>query len=152
MKPITKITVVFFVSLAFVSSASARVLTAKVTGVVDSVSTEGGFALDSSISAGSVMTGFCIYDTDTPDMDDSPYHGTYPVISLSMTIGNYTFMHDSNSPEPALWDIGTFDYCYRVASNAPRFDGIVYMNGSPLTYDEISWDYTYMEPIDDGAH
>jgi len=48
--------------LALVGPASARVITVKVEGVVNSVNVGGRFALDGSVGVGSAMKGFRIYD------------------------------------------------------------------------------------------
>ena len=164
MKPITKIIVGLLLCLALATSASAKVCIAKVTGVVTSVRTSRSVTLDGSVNVGSAMTGFCIYDTNTPDMDSSPSHGSYPVMSLSMIVGNYTFTYDpaidlivQNLPTlPAMpstgasWGIWTDGYSCIVSTSAPRFDGIVYINGSPKTFDDISWSYynNHITPID----
>ncbi len=140
---------IVYLSLARI--APAKVVIVEVTGIVHSVQTEGGFALDGSISEGSVMTGTCTYDTSTPDLDDSPCHGTYALLSLSMTIGNYTFTHDP-TPTPAggraLFEVSVVDLAYEAHSSAPFFDGTIYVNGSPKTYNDIPWIDTYLKPID----
>jgi hypothetical protein len=140
-KRISYIWLTMQVSLVIVAPASATILTVEVTGVVDSVGTQGGFALDGSVDLGSVMTGFTTYDTETPYLDG----GGYPVILISMTIGNYSFTHDPSASDPARFVVYTVDPGYIASSDALRFDGTVYIDGSPKTYDDITWDWTYLE-------
>jgi len=129
------------VSLVIVAPVWATILTVEVTGVVGSIATDGGLALDGSVGLGSVMTGFCTYDTDTPDLGS----GSYAMISISMHIGNYTFTHDPMSPDPPMFRVYTADPVYIATSDALRFDGTVYIDGSPKTYDDITWSWTYLE-------
>jgi len=140
------------VSLVFLAPASATIITVEVTGVVDSVATDGGLALDGSVIVGSVMTGFCIYDTDTPDEDPSEDKGKYALLSISMNIGNYTFTHDPMSTDSALFNVGYDNWwIYRVDSASPRFDGTLYIDDSPKGYDDIAWDYTYLKLMKVGS-
>lgn len=127
--------------LSMGQGAWATILTVEVTGVVDSIGTDGGFALDGSVSIGSTMSGYCTYDTDTPEIGV----GGYALVSISMTIGNYIFTHNPASPDPALFIVHTVDPGYLVRSTGPRFDGTIYVDGLPKTYDDIMWDWTYME-------
>ena len=126
-------------------TALATIITVEVEGVVNYFGTGGGLARDGSVGLGSTMTGYCTYDTETPDQADQADFGFYPVISISMTIGNYMFTHDPTSSDPAYFTVGTVDPGYRVYSNAPRFDGTIYINETPQTYDDITWGYTYLE-------
>ena len=126
--------------------ASATIITVEVEGIVDSVTTDGGLTLDGSVGIDSVMTGFCSYDTEMPDQEDSDYIGIYSVISVSMTIGNYTFTHNPTSLDLPFFRVGTVvDPAYSAMTDGGRFDGTVTVNGSgPLTYDDINWNWTYM--------
>ena len=127
-------------------SASATIITVEVTGVVDYFNTEGGFALDGSVNIGSAMTGSLTYDTETPDeFPTNEDIGGYPLISILMTIGNYTFTHDPTSPDYPFFIVGTVDPGYIASSDALRFDGTVYIDGSPKIYDDITWSWTYLE-------
>ena len=128
-------------------SVYAEIITVEVTGIVDYFSTEGGFALDGSVSIGSSMTGFCSYDTDTPDQADGEDMGIFPMISISMTIGNYTFTHDLVSADYPYFAVSTVDPTYAAISPNPCFDGIIYVDSSPQTYDDITWGYTYLRPF-----
>lgn len=122
------------VLLMFGSLTYGDVITVHVSGVVDSVTTQGDFTFDSSLSIDSLMNGFCIYDTDTPDLDGDSYHGRYVLQYLSMTIGNYTFTHDPLSPDPAYFEVWKGDTTYLAKSS----DGILNQNGSLLPYDDIA--------------
>ena len=137
---------VLAIFLVLAGRASATVVTINVTGVVNSIDTNGGFVLDGSVVIDSIMTGFCTYDTDTPDEDPSEDKGYYPIISISMTIGNYTFTHDPMSTDSALFNVGYDNgWIYRVDSASPRFDGTIYVDGSPKTFDDITWEEPYGE-------
>ena len=140
-KRICNIWLTLAVCLVLVTPVSATIIIVEVTGVVNSVETVGGLALDDLVSIGSAMTGLCTYDTETPVLGS----GSYAIISISMTIGNYTFTHDPMSPDPPLFRVHTVDPGYFVRSDAARFDGTVTINGlGPLTYDDITWDWTYL--------
>ncbi|MBA7685055.1 hypothetical protein ES703_93470 [subsurface metagenome] len=119
--------------------ALATIITVEVEGVVNSVGVGGRFALDGSVDVGSVMTGSATYDTETPDLDS----GSYALISILMTIGNYSFTHDPSASEPAFFIVYTVDPGYRTFSRAPRFDGIIYVDGTPMTFDDITWEEPY---------
>jgi len=121
--------------------AKATIITVEVTGTIDSIETA-GFVLDGSVLSGTGMTGFCSYDTEAPDQEPGEYMGLYPIISISMTIGNYTFMHNPISSETAGFLVTTIDPGYGVGSGDPYFDGIIIENTVPKTYDDIIWSYT----------
>jgi hypothetical protein len=144
-KGILKIWLALVVSLVIVAPASATILTVEVTGVVDYFNTEGGFALDGSVGLGSSMAGTTIYDTEAPNLLPPGDNAQYAIISISMTIGNYTFTHDPMSVDPPLFRVFTVDPVYVASSNALRFDGTVYIDSSPKTYDDITWGWTYLE-------
>ena len=146
MKTTAKITAALLV-LALAGSVSARVITVEVEGVVTHINTGGGFALDGSVIIGSEMTGFTTYDTDTANLGDS-ITGLYNLISISMTIGNYIFEHDLISADFPYFRVSTVDPGYDVTSPAPRFNGTIYVNGTPKTYDDITWGYTYLVLFD----
>lgn len=147
MKSAISIMFVVLIGLPISNSqpAWAAIITVEVEGTVNYFSTGGGFALDGSVGLGSTMTGFCIYDTDTVDQVSSELTGYYPLISISMTIGNYTFTHDPASLDFPFFEVGMTDPVYIVGSEAPRFDGTITADGSPKTYDDITWGYTYLE-------
>ena len=151
-KRISNIWLALVVSLVIVAPVWATILTVEVEGVVNSIGTDGGFALDGSVSFGTAMTGFCIYDSQTPDLELSEYNGKYALLSISMNIGNYTFTHNPISPNPALFKVYIGNPCYKVNSVSPRFDGTVIVDGLPLTYDDIIWgDWAFLELMDIGT-
>ena len=119
--------------------AWATILTVEVEGVVDGVWTKGDLVLDGSVTAGSTMSGYYTYDIDTPDQNPNDHTGEYELISISMNIGNYTFMHNPMSPELAIFEVSVYGHSYAAWSHDPSFDGTVYINGSPKTYDDVNW-------------
>lgn len=142
MKNIAEILTVLFAILALGAvNLQAAIITVEVEGIVNSIGTQGGFSLDGSIDIGSLMTGSCSYDTQTSDLGS----GSYAMISISMTVGNYTFTHDPMAPDPAYFTVYTVDPVYIASGDALRFDGTVYIDGSPKTYDDITWGWTYLE-------
>ena len=126
--------------LVFGGIARAEIVTVEVTGVVDTVETLGDFALDGSVSIGTSMTGFCTYDSETPDLHENEGFGEYALISTSMGIGNYIFTHDSIS-ETALFEVVNFAVIYSAKSGSASFNGTVFDDGTPKTYDDIIWHY-----------
>ena len=135
------IVLVVLVALAISTSQStfAAIITVEVEGMVNSVGTHSGFALDDSVDTGSVMTGSYTYDTHTPDLAEGWEIGIYPLISISMTIGNYTFTHKPTSSELPHFIISAIDDIFIVDSDDPRFEGTITVNGAPETYDDIAW-------------
>ena len=128
------------ICLAFTGQSLGEIVTVEVAGTVDSISTTGGFILDDSVSNGSAMTGTFIYGSNTPDLDSgSSYHGSYTLLSLSMTIGNYIFTHDPTSPNPGLFDVWKTDITYLARTNY----GIATLDGTSQSYDNI-----YIELMD----
>ena len=125
--------------------ASATIITVEVEGVVDSIGTYFGFDLDGSVSIGTPMSGFCTYDTDTPDyLDSDDSRGAYPLISISMTIGNYTFTHNPMSSKWSSFYVRTYSAIsgsavYSAGSPESRFEGTITVNGIPKSYDDLSW-------------
>ena len=142
-KRISNIWLMLLVSLVILAPASAEVVTAEVEGIVNSVSVVGRFALDGSVSVGSTMAGTFLYDTEAPNLLPPGDNGQYAIISISMTIGNYTFTHNPASSEPPLFTVYTVDPGYYVKSDGPRFDGTIYVDGSPKTFDDITWEEPY---------
>ncbi len=97
--------------------------------------------LDGSVSIGTIMNGFTIYDTDTPDLSPGIGLGIYDVISISMTFGNYTFTHNPDATESAQFVIHPSNQAaYDVRSWDPSFLGTIYINGEPKTSDDVSWE------------
>jgi len=127
--------------------ASAEVVTVEVEGVVNSVYTGGALVLDGSVDTGSLMTGSCIYDTDTPDEEPSEWAGIYRLISISVTIGNYTFTRDPTSAKYPLFFVDKGDRGYRISSWRSRFDGTITVGGLPKTYEDIAWGSNYVHLV-----
>jgi hypothetical protein len=140
------------ICLTIGSSVYGEILTVEVTGIVDSVETTGGLAFDGSIGVGSEMTGLCTYDTDTPDLSPSEYNGKYALISTSITVGNYTFTH--NPISSATFRVATEEAVvfgkgvYRAGGPGVRFEGTIFVDGLPQTYDDITWPEAYSELFD----
>ena len=144
-KRIWKIWLALVVCLVIVAPVWARIITVEVTGVVEGVATHGGLALDGSVVIGSIMTGTTTYDTDTPDQHPNVLYGEYELISISMTVGNYTFTHDPMSSTSAFFEVhilSSNSYSYGLRSRDPRFDGTIYINGLPKTSEDLDWQYS----------
>jgi len=75
-------------------TAIAAIVEVEVEGVVDKVNELGGFGFDGSVAIGSVMSGYFRYDSEAVDQDLSEYTGLYSVISVSLSVGSYTFGDD----------------------------------------------------------
>ncbi|MBN2456151.1 MAG: PEP-CTERM sorting domain-containing protein [Sedimentisphaerales bacterium] len=120
--------------------ARGEIITIEVTGVVNSIDTQGGFALDDSVYIGSEMTGSCSYDTEAIDHYPQLNNiGEYDLSSVSMTIGNYTFFNNPMPPDELLFKVFSIDLSYIARSLSPRFDGFITLNGSFKSYDDIDW-------------
>jgi hypothetical protein len=145
-KRIWEILLALMVCLIPGGSASAAIVTVEVTGVVDRIE-QNGLTKDDSINYGTAMSGFAVYDTNTPDLDSSDFRGIYNLISVSMSIGNYTLSDYSTPSDSALFDI-----CYdggpiwRVRSNTAGFDGEIIVNDAPHTCDDF--DVLYIQILD----
>ncbi len=112
------------------SPALADLVIVELGGIVNDIDTYGGLTFDGSLYVGSPMAGTFTYDSEAPP------EPSYPVTSISMTVGNYTFMHDpTSSKSPSC----RFGVSYYIRSGAPRFDGTAYINGLPTTYDDADW-------------
>lgn len=144
MRPSMSVMVGILIALFIPNSqpALAEIVTVEVEGIVDEVWADNGLTLDASVEIGTAMTGSCSYDTETVDLfPQFDHRGEYQLISISMSIGNYTFMNDPAFPDSALFEVSALGNFYHIASSyAPRFDGIVYIDGSPKTYDEVNFD------------
>ncbi|MBN2456154.1 MAG: PEP-CTERM sorting domain-containing protein [Sedimentisphaerales bacterium] len=134
--------------LSLVSFAGAEIITIEVTGVVNLLRTGGGFEVDGSVEVGSEMVGFCTYDTETPDLESSEYYGTYELISIFMTIGNYTFAHNQESTEIPIFRVGAADFGYAARSLAPSFEGSIIVDGFTKTYHDSDWGYIHIALMD----
>jgi hypothetical protein len=145
-KKIWKILSPLLFCLALGGPALAEIVTLEVTGVVDRI-VQNGLTTDDSINYGIPMSGFAVFDTETPDLDSSETVGIYNLISVSMSIGNYT-LHDHSTPsDSALFRI-SYDNrtLWRVASTAAGFDGEIIVNDTPHTSDDF--EVLYIQVID----
>ena len=119
---------------------SADIIEVHVEGVVTTSGgsvTGGNFAQDGSITSGTAMTGYCIYDTDQYPS------GTYNLTYVEMAIGNYTF-------SPSVGTYGRFrieSYIpdYKIGARDAQFDGTIWVDGVPKSSDEITWGNNYFE-------
>jgi len=136
------------VCLAIVAPASATIITVEVTGTVDSIITDGGLTLDGSVIVGSEMNGYCTYDSETPDLNPIEENGKYALLSISMTVGNYTFTPDPTLPEYLFFGVGTGDHGYSAWGGNTRFDGTVYLDATPYSYEDIDWSIRSLELMD----
>ncbi|MHC4418206.1 MAG: hypothetical protein ACYSU6_06425, partial [Planctomycetota bacterium] len=147
MRFIRTIVSVLLALCAFFASgrASGAIITVEVEGIVDSIGTEGGFGLDGSVGVGSVMSGFCVYDTGAENLLPPGANGQYSMISISMSVGNYTFSRNPTSLSSPLFTVYTVDPVYVASTEDARFDGTITVSGTPQAYDDITWGWTYME-------
>jgi len=124
------------VLLLFTALAYGKTITIEVTGEVTYLRYgEGGLSCDSSIAEGTLMTGSCSYDLEAISLDGF----NYSLLSMEMTVGNYTFTTDS----------GLFctysDKVYSATTCEGVFDGNIFDDGEIKTFDEIAWSVTYFE-------
>lgn len=131
---------VFSIVLITSRSGSAYIVTVHIEGIVSEIQTFDGLTLDDSATIGSLMTGYYTYDTETPDQhwpDDTT--GRYSLISISMNIGNYSFMHNPAATKEPFWGIsaGNGGFYYSIASGHPVFYGPCYMNGESTNLEDL---------------
>ena len=130
--------------LVFAASGVAEIVTIEVTGVVNGVGGSGGVTSDGSVVIGTVMNGSYTFDTDAPDLGAGDGYGLYEIVSISMSVGNYTFTNDPAGiyapPKIRLNSVG--EKTYSVTSFSTSFDGIIYVDGLTKTYDDLSWERT----------
>ena len=67
------IPLIVLLSIGLAGPVWGTILTVEVTGAVDEIVSEGGFAWDESVYMGATMTGYCVYATETPDLEPSRY-------------------------------------------------------------------------------
>lgn len=131
----------------FVMTAAAGVfgqaVMVEVEGVVDTLSFEGGFAMDGSVSTGVKMTGFCIFDPEVSVINGS--YTDYSLTAMSLTVGNYTFAYDTSAGELPLLRKYPQDHVFAAFTDTPVFTGTIYEDGIAKTWSQVDWQYTYME-------
>lgn len=121
--------------------ARSEIIEVQVEGVVTWVHTVSGFELDGSVEVGTQMSGFCRYDTLSPDMQPLEAIGTYNMFDLSLSVGNYTFMHDAMSGGAPHFEVAynesTFGYV--ATTSDPAFEGTMFYNDTAITFAELEW-------------
>lgn len=136
-----KILIILMISLfGICSKGRAEIIIIGIEGIVDSVD-DSYDLLEGDVSVGSTITGFYIYDSETPDSTpELTYQGLYEYSTtpygMSMTIGEITFQTNTADVDFVLsiWnDYGVIPKDqYRVAShnNLPLED---------LNIGKLSW-------------
>jgi hypothetical protein len=119
--------------VCFAGQVTAEIVTVHVEGIVDEVITTGPYDLDGSVVAGTLMSGYCVYDTATADL----YVGTYPLLDISMSVGDYVFSHEPGA-SGAGFKVYTDDG-YLAESRAPIFEGLVTKYGNPIGWEDEVW-------------
>ena len=154
MKRLISIVFIALAALVILNSqpASATIITVQVTGIVNEVFTDGGLNLDGSVGVGTPMSGYCTYDSQTADLNPIESNGKYALLSISMTVGNYNFTPDPLLPEYIFFYVYTGDYGYSASGGNIRFDGTVYLDGAPQSYEDINWSIATLELIDLGTN
>jgi hypothetical protein len=136
-----KRTIIFLFYIMFLLScrtALCEIITVEFTGTVSSVYAGGDFTLDDSVNLNTFMYGRMTYDSTAVDQDTSPYCGTYDILTISMYIGNYTFLQQS----PSYFRVVCGDSHYTFATSS-YFDGTILVDGTPAGYEDLSWDDSY---------
>ena len=143
---------ILFITLISVLFVNAEIISVSVTGVVNSITTEGGFELDGSVFNGVSMSGLFSFDTQASDISDSDWNGKYEIHSVAMSIGNYNFMHNPSSSDKPLFTVFKGNAFILVDTLSPRFDGgAIYDHGISYNFDEIDWKYLYLELMNLGT-
>lgn len=125
-----------FVLFTFCSLACAGLVTVEVEGVVNYYDLGGGITLDGSLHEGSVMHGVFTYDDEDDYFFSEGSVKKYPLRSISMTVGSYSFTHDLQSGELPYYFLGQANI---ATSGAPVFEGLFYdegvlVDGSEMPY------------------
>jgi len=126
------------------------VITVEVTGVVNQIYENDGFVLDGSVNLGTTMTGRFVYDTDTIHDDALPLY-SFPIESIYMNVGNYSFYHNYNGNEFPYFRVGSVDQIYIVDSLSSYFDGNIYDEGISKCFNDIDWEWTHITTMKIGT-
>jgi len=134
--------IILLVILFLTGSSIASIVTCNLEGYVNEIRLADNVQLDGSVDIGTTFTASFVYDTEAPDLSpvlDSV--GVYHIISIEINFSNYSFYHnpDSDSSPTFSIDIGSLTY-YTIRSVDPAFDGTIYIDGLPKTYDDLSWE------------
>ena len=143
-----KLVCVIIILIIIQVNVLANIIKVQVTGVVDSLSENGGFALDGSITAGSVMTGIITYDSQAPNIAPSHLSNEiYEIISVTMQIGNYQFSSILSQDAPLFTTFYT-DPGYLIIVETARFEGAFFDNGNLRNFDDYEWAVSKLKPLD----
>jgi hypothetical protein len=129
------------VFLAGALPANGYPVTIYIEAVVDTVDDSGNY-LEGKISPGSLITGYYIYESTTPDTNPSLYVGDYehytPPYGISLTVGGFEFKTNPLNVDFLLEIIN--DYTSGGLHDAY---GLISYNNLPLyngtSVNEISW-------------
>jgi len=134
-----KVSILFFLLFVFffVSSTYGEIITVNVTGEVTMAYGHGGLSWDDSLTVGTLMTGSCSYDTEAASINGYNYH----LLSLTMTVGDYTFTASQPVTELSLFRIapGYTEKVYAASTYDAVFEGNYWDNGEIKSYDEFPW-------------
>jgi len=142
---VKKIFIGFIAAILFATGSSkAAVLTCIAQGYVHRIELLDDVELDGSVDIGTDFTVSFVYDTDSPDLWwDIHDLGKYNIISIDITVGNYSFYHRPESELNTTFSIdlglsggGT---TYDVYSADPGFDGTIFIDGQPKTFEDLNW-------------
>ncbi len=140
-KVFTILAVIMFLSIF---PAQAALITIEIEAIVDSVDDKDNY-LEGQISPGDTITGFYIYDTDTPDTSPYSYIGHYQhydaPAGISLSVGGFDFrtnpenidflvgiVNDGTSGDDGYWLVS---YNNLPLSNGTLVDSIVWQLNDP---------------------
>jgi len=129
-----KLEILFIIAVLLNTAVSGQELTIEVTGVVTSVESGGGLSWDGSVTEGTLMSGSCSYDTEAISTDGY----NYPLLSITMIVGDYIFKHNVFATDLASFRTGA-DKVYAAVTWDGVFEGDVFDDGEIKTFDEIEW-------------
>ncbi|MBN1256870.1 MAG: PEP-CTERM sorting domain-containing protein [Planctomycetes bacterium] len=132
--------------LALPNLTEAEIITVEVTGMVESIDYSGGLAFDNSITNGTSISGSYTYDTAAPDQDSNADDGKYEMINAYVEIGNYTFLHKPDSTQGLNFYTDRDSDRYQVWSEDAEFTGTFYRDGTPLAFDDYTWEQANLYP------
>jgi hypothetical protein len=119
--------------------ASSEIVTVEFEGIVNGCGARGSFAFDGSVNIGTPMSGVMTYDSTTADREPAINRGSYDIIAISMSIGNYTFLQQSPSSSDAFYVTGAWSDPHYDFSAASRFDGTFFVDGVSALYEDVNW-------------
>jgi hypothetical protein len=139
-KTMRKITLIISLLFVFCPAGWAEIIEIGLIGQVDYVDDPYNL-LENAVYQGDSITGYYIYDSETPDSEPSIYDGIYrhtsALYGMSLTAGSLTFQTDPTSVD---FVIGLTDNYY---GDPPDFYGITSYNNLPLingvSIDNLHW-------------